>query len=420
MMHRPTRLVLTVIALTVMTFALGVQAQSPRRLNAQGVDAYNAREFTTAIEHFSAALRLEPDNGTIRTNLSNAYQAYASVRAEEGDYPTAISQLEKAVHLNPDNPLPLIHVGAYYLHEGRVRDAVFRLEEAVELAPADVDAHYLLGEAYYRDNDVSSALVQWEWVYEVEPAKPGLAERLEAARREERVEADFNGRHSRHFNVTYSHEAEARVVRDVLTILEKAYRDIGAQLGYTYPPTPIQVSLYSSAGFSESTQMNEHVGAIYDGSKIRCPVVDADGNTIPFDELRRRLYHEYVHVVVRHLAKDGVPWWLNEGLAEALTHDLSARERAFLRTAIRNEALFPLDELTESQLDRLGVDALYVAYKQSHAAVLYLKDRFGARRFKQLLRAIAKGEDPEAALRRVFRHNYHTLELAIADFVRTS
>ncbi len=295
---------------------------------------------------------------------------------------------------------------------------MFRLEEAIELAPGDTDAHYLLGEAYYRDNDVSSALIQWEWVHQVDPDKRGLAERLESARREERVEADFNGRHSSHFHVTYSHEAEARVVRDVLTILEKAYREIGAGLGYIYPPTPIQVSLYTSAGFSESTQMSDHVGAIYDGSKIRCPVVDARGNTLPYPELRRRLYHEYVHVVVRHLAKQGVPWWLNEGLAEALTRDLTGRERAFLRKANRKEALFRLDELSESQLDRLSAEALYVAYKQSHATVLYLKDRFGARRFKQLLRAIAKGEDVETALRRVFRHNYRTLELAVADFLQ--
>lgn len=418
-MHPRIRLAL--ILAVVLGAACGApeaEAQRARDLNAVGVEHYNQFEFADAIEQFQAALQLEPNNETIRGNLSNAYQAYASACAQSGDYASAIVQLERAIQLNPTNPLPLIQIGAYYLHEDRVRDAVFRLEDAIELTPGDTDAHFLLGEAYYRDNDVPSALEQWEWVSAVDPDKDGLSERLESARRELHVEADFDGRTSRHFNITYSRTADARIIRDVLTILEKAYREVGAALGHTYPPTPIQVSLYTSEGFSESTRMNEHVGAIYDGSKIRCPIVDAQGTPLSPEELRRRLYHEYVHVVVRHLSKEGVPWWLNEGLAEALTHDVTDTERRYLRKARQNDALFSLADLTESQLGRLDVDTLYLAYKQAHVTVCFLKDRFGTRRFQQLLQELARGEDPETALRHTFRYTYRTLELAVGDYIQ--
>ena len=407
-----------ILSAALIMAAASAFGQSASQLNALGVERYEAEEWNEALQHFQAALVLEPNNDTIKKNYTNALQALAGSLAEAGHYPDAIDQVEQAVQGDPTNPMPLIQLGAYYLHEGRVREAIFRLEEAIELSPEDVDAHYLLGEAYYRDNDVVAALDQWAWVEAVAPDKPGLAERIDAARREEAVEADYAGRESRHFNVTFSREAEGQVVRDVVAILEQAYRDIGRMLGNTYPPTPIQVSLYTAEGFQQTTLMEGHVGALYDGNKIRCPVIGPDGNPLPREELRRRLHHEYVHVVVRHIAKDGVPWWLNEGLAEALTIELTPRERTFLRSAKQNDALFDLHELTDGQLDKLDAEGLYLAYKQSQATVLYLKQRFGTRRLAQVLSAIGHGEDVEVALKRTLRYSYSTLQLAVADYIQ--
>jgi hypothetical protein len=391
-------------------------AQSASQFNALGVESYEAQKWDAALDHFAAAMQLDPHNETIKKNFTNACQALASALAESGSYAEAIAQVERAIQNEPANPMPLIQLGAYYLHEGRTREAIFRLEEAIELAPEDVDAHYLLGEAYYRDNDVVSALNQWTWVQSIQPNRAGLAERIEAATREEQVEADYSGRESLHFNVTFSREAEGALVRDVVIILEAAYRDIGRMLN-GYPPTPIQVSLYTAEGFQQTTQMAAHVGALYDGNKIRCPVIDAEGKPLPREELRRRLYHEYVHVVVRHIARDGVPWWLNEGLAEALTVELTPRERSFLRDAKQNNALFDLNQLNDGQLDKLDSTELYLAYKQSQATVSYLKQRFGTRRLAQVLNAVGHGEDVEVALKRTIRLSYSTLQLAVAEYL---
>jgi lipoprotein NlpI len=393
-------------------------AQSANELNSLGVSRYEESDWRTALDHFGAALRLDPENSTIRRNYTNACQALASEHAQAGNYESAIRQIETAVQTDPANPMPLMQLGAYYLHEGRVREAIFRLEEAIELAPGDTDAHYLLGEAYYRDNDAVSALDQWVWVQNVDPDRSGLAERIETARREREVEAEYKGRSSRHFNVTFDREAEGRLVRDVVAILEQAYRDVGRALGQTYPPVPVQVSLYTAEDFQHTTMMGGHVGAVYDGNKIRCPAIGPDGQPLPLAELRRRLYHEYVHVVVRHIARDGVPWWLNEGLAEALTTDLTGREIAFLREARDRQAWYDLKDLSEGQLDKLDAAGLYLAYKQSQATVAYLSQRYGTRRLTHVLMAVAGGEDTETALRRMFRHSYATLQLAVADYVQ--
>jgi len=415
--HRASTLAATFAVLIATLSGTGALAQTAAEYNAEGVSFYDGGEWKKAIDSFNRALDIEGESPVIRSNLANAYQAYAGAFAEAGDHDTAIGLLHQVLPLDPSNAVPLIQLGAYYLHESMVDDAIFRLEEAVELAPDDIDAHFLLGEAYYKDNDPISALLQWQWVEAVDPDREGLAERIEIASREERVEADFEGQTSRHFNVTYDREAESSLVREVLGYLEGAYREIGQTLGRAYPPTPIQVTLYTLDGFSESTQLDAHVGAVYDGSRIRCPVFDRDGERLPADELRRRLYHEYVHVVVRHITAENVPWWINEGLAEALSNELDETELLFLRRAHHQDALFALADLTDSQLGALEVAALNVAYRQSHATVGYLKDRYGARRFATLLAAIAEGEDAELALRRAFRHSYRTLELAVADFI---
>lgn len=400
-----------IAALTVCGAAWG---QGAAEYNARGVELYNGGEFAAAALEFEKANRLAPEDATIRRNLANAYQAHANDLAAGKDVAGAIAVLLKAIAADPENARPLVQLGAYYLQEALVPEAIFRLEEAIELAPKDVDAHYLLGEAYYRDNDVSAALDQWEWVYAVDPERPGLVERIERALREEAVEYDFAGDASRNFNVTFDRNTQWSNVKAVLQILEGAYRDIGRQLGHAYPPAPIQVTLYTADGFSEATQMGDHVGGLFDGTKIRVPVLDKDGKAIEAGDLKRRLVHEYVHVVVRHIAKDSVPWWLNEGLAETLSRELGAPELQALRAAKAGGGLFPLAELQETQLSRLGPEELSTAYRQAHATVAFLRNRHGMGKISAFLRELAAGADAESALRTVFRYTYRTLELAVA------
>ena len=63
------------------------------------------------------------------------------------------------------------------------------------------------------------------------------------------------------------------------------------------------------------------------------------------------------------------------------------------------------------------IDAIRLAYTQSHVTVAYLKRRFGTTRFTTMLRAVGGGEAPEAALRRTYRYSYKTLKLAVDNFI---
>ena len=385
--------------------------------NAQGVAHYNQAEWPEAVEAFLKARQQSPGNDTIRDNLVNAYQAYANEMAAEGDFATAAEIVNEAVSHDPGNPAPLVQLGMYSLRLDRVADAIFRLEEAVELDPFNLDALELLGDAYYRANDLSSALTLWREVQEEEPGRPGLEERIAKAERENQVEHGFHRSGSRHFDISYPPGTTGREEQLALSILERAYRELGQKFGNTFPPSPIQVILYSAEEFSAATNLDEHVGAVYDG-KIRVPIRDRDGQPIEQDELERRLFHEYTHVVVRHLGGDKVPWWFNEGLAETFSDRLTEDDYRRLREALENDALFPLRAIDSSQLETMPPPQLRLAYIQSHATVDYLWRRFGQGALLNYLRALADGYSGEDALREVYHRTYHLLEREVENEIR--
>jgi len=376
--------------------------------NTQGVASYNSGQYTAAVDCFTKAMQLEPGNPTIRHNLCNAHQAAANELAKVADFAAAARHLESAIAADPENASPLVQLGSYYLRLDMVDDGILRLERAIEIAPHNVDAHDVLGDAYYMDNDIASARVQWEWVLQKQPDRPGLKQKLEKATREESVESNFRPSGSRHFELTYSPEMPGRSLRVVLGILEQAYVTIGRNFGNVYPPGPIQVIIYNDQGFKEATQQGAHVGGLYDG-KIRIPLTEADGSLLPEQELRERLFHEFTHVVVRFLGGKNVPWWLNEGLAEAFSRELSPAQEAFLQKAAEDGMLFPLSKLEGNQLDHQSPDVLRLAYAQSHVTVAYLWRHFGQGRLADLMSNLAEGITPEEALYKNYRRNYDSL-----------
>jgi len=382
-------------------------------INNAGADAYNQGDYVRAIDLFEQAYDREPNSPIIRRNLCNAYQARADQFARSGDLKSAIRLLENATGVEPDNPSPRVQLGAYYLRLNDVDAAIRHLEQAITIKPGDPDAHELLGEAYYRDNDLSSARAQWEYVLKVDPGRTALAERYEKAFREESVETGFDRWRSRHFQVTYPPDVPAEVRGTVIQILDRAYVEIGRELGGVFPPPPIHAIFYYAGQFSEATLQQSHVGAVYDG-KIRAPLTLDNGQWIPEPELRRRLTHEYVHVVVRQAGGPGVPWWINEGLAEFLSRPTTSQDEARLRQLFQAQNIPSLRELESVNINTLSQEDSALAYLHARAAVEMLWNRFGRGRMAQLLQEISRNKPVEQALQEVYRRNYRILDRDLA------
>lgn len=404
------RIIYRITVLLVLVSGYMVQAQEhPSAYNNKGVLAYKAGKYTEAIGYFEKAYRKAPQSAVVRRNLCNAYQSEANRDALNGNFSNAVRYLEAAIGVDPENASPFIQLGSYYLRTDNLNAGIERLEEAITLKPGDLDAHELLGQAYYMDNDLSSARAQWDYVLEMAPDRPGLQERYAKAFREESVEYDFNRWKSRHFRISYPQEVPNGIRSNVFSILDRAYVDIGRKFGGVYPPPPIHVILYTAEQFSEATQLDGHVGAVYDG-KIRAPLTDANGNWLAEKELERRLTHEYVHVVVRFITGQNVPWWVNEGLAETLSKSLSTLDIQQLRDYFADTDTFSLQNMESNQMAKLAPDALHLAYVQAHAAVELLWNRYGRTKMLGFLRALGNGMTSEEAMRAVYRRSHSIIE----------
>ncbi len=407
---------ISALVLVMAAAAAAAATSTPADLNQQGVEFYNAGEFSKAIRVFEAANAASPGHAVIVRNLCNAYQAAANDFAKQADFAAAVKMLEKAIAMAPKEVAPLLQLGNYYLRLDMIPEAVYRLEQAIQVEPYNVQAHELLGEAYYRDNDLPSARTQWAWVLQQQPSRTDLKSRFEKAEREESVETGFRPASSFHFQLSSTPEAAGNQLQTVLALLEMAYSDVGRNFGGVYPPGPIQVIVYNSKSFSDATQVRQNVGGLYDG-KIRIPLPDAPGLAANDEELKQTLYHEFTHVVVRYIAHNNAAWWMNEGIAETFSRPLTGSRLEMLQKAVQNAALSHYADLEESQLKTLDSDALWLAYTQSHATMLYLWQRFGQVKLVELFNALAVGTKTEQALVDVYNRNYNVLYTEVCQFI---
>lgn len=407
------------IGMALLLAGARLSAQEPHFLeyNNKGVEAFNAGDFSQAITLLERAYSLAPDSLTVRRNLCNSYQGYANTLGGDKEFRKAIPYLERAIAVDPENVSPRTQLGAYYLNLNEVNAGIIQLEEAIRIKPGDLDAHDLLGQAYYMDNDLASARVQWDYVLEMDPNRQDLRKRYEKAFREESVEYDFNRWKSRHFSITYPPGVVPAVRSTVSSILDRAYIDIGRTLGGVYPPQPIYVVLYTAEQFTEATRLDEHIGAVYDG-KIRSPLTDTNGAWLPQEELRRRLVHEYVHVVARSIAGDKLPWWLNEGLAQALSSTFDDNDAIRLRECYTSGAVYSFSQLSGNQVVSKNPEALRIAYLQSHAAVDLLWKRFGRAKMMTFLRALSSGTNVAQAFQSTYRRKLEDFEWDLAAAYR--
>jgi tetratricopeptide (TPR) repeat protein len=99
--------------------------------------------FEEAIEPFSRALSLAPDDVSARAGRGRAYAAL-------GEHALALADFERAAALTPD--VPMHHVGRAnaLARLGRMKEAVAACSRAIEVAPDHAGAHYT--RAVYRSH----------------------------------------------------------------------------------------------------------------------------------------------------------------------------------------------------------------------------------------------------------------------------
>ena len=315
-----------------------------------------------------------------------------SEQMKAGDYQAARASFEQALRYNDSAVDGHLALGIACFHLKDDQYAERELSRAVELNPKASQAYQFLGELYYRRDDLETAASHWEKAVALNPSATDLRARLERIRKEYKAEKDFNHDATGHFLIKYEGREKIEAGRIVSRILEDAYSEVGRSLSF-YPDQEIQVILYSGQQFKEVTDAPGWSGGLFDG-KIRLPIGGIEQET---PGLRRNLFHEYTHAVVRTITPR-CPTWLNEGLAQYMEgKQINQRQQELLKTLVQMGKLATLKSLEGSFMGLNGSQA-QSAYLISLSAVRYMIDSFGMYRVKDMLDELAKGADIDRAL----------------------
>ena len=326
--------------------------------------------------------------GNPQANNELAPKALEKFRS--GDYEGAAGLFNE---LTETDKSALSAVGMSYFKLGNYQTANEYFERALDSNANDFVARKALAFSYYSLDDFEKSIEHAGKGLSLvsDPELQALFDRL---RKEKNTQRNFIEESTAHFKVLFDGYEHGKIDREVVSILEDAYRFVGKEMDH-FPAGSITVVLNTNSDFFDTTGAPHWSSGIYDG-KIRIPIRGAEGHG---DLLKKILFHEYTHAVV-HSITPSCPRWINEGLAE------------YFSTGNKQKIgqLIPLRSLENSFFGLSGRN-VYIAYQESYSAVSYLIEKYGMHRVKEMLESISKGSDPDQAFRNAFSKTY-------TDFIR--
>jgi len=315
---------------------------------------------------------------------------------------TALPLMKKAIAVDPDNPpaYQLLIRGYAKLNSPELtRDL---LEKGIAMSPNDPWLHLYLADLLFDKDDLSGAALHLDHATNRAAQTPAFQSSLkimtDKVKRAEKAEQKFVSRDSSHFKVKFDGNDDYEVWNRVLEILEDAYREIGQKFSY-FPSKPIMVVLHSRQAFRSATGSPAWADGLFDGvlGRIQIPT---QGALTDQQWLTRVLRHEYVHALL-HDRMGGrlgaVPTWLNEGLAMQLAGDPWPDLDEIVRGRGRTVTLIPLSNL-EGGWGNLPTTLAQLAYLEGNSATLYLIDRFGMEKMRELVGQLSKGQSMDTAV----------------------
>jgi hypothetical protein len=158
------------------------------------------------------------------------------------------------------------------------------------------------------------------------------------------------------------------VARTMIALLEQEYSRISAEVGCRTDERIVTI-VQSKQAFRDTTNAAEWSGGLFDGFKIRVPVVET---TTINAVTQRTLSHELVHACLASMGQ--WPTWLHEGMAQKLTGDTLPRARLeAVKALVRSGKLPRLDNMNQSW-SRMSSQHAQWAYDYALAAVDMLYD----------------------------------------------
>ena len=317
----------------------------------QATLSYGQACYVEAIQHYLAGLKLgAARHHYIYADLAKAYEMV-------GEWDTALACLDIALRLCPDSPTALRRK-ARILDEKACYHTLISLDDFDEPPP-----------------------VQFFEQLQVSPTK--FPKQV--------VNSEF-------FDLTCHSEMNSQTVWNICRLIYRTYSELGEMLGY-YPASPVSISISNTNRRAASQRsMPRWASGCYDGG-IRLAYCAAGEPVLSI--LYALLRHEWVHLLVHHLAHGHCPVWLDEGLAQSIARPMFQSERLDLQQSVQIERLLPFAVLNKP-FNQLPAKYRKLAYIQSTAVAEFLIQQFGFPKIRKLLHQLGNGTPIEIAIEQVF------------------
>jgi hypothetical protein len=348
-----------------------------------GAAAANSDRWEAELALLEERLRLHPhERAALHDRMARIRTQMGNERYHSDDLLGAIDSYETAVELSPTLRIARLNLASAYLSAGRNAQALRQADITLEANPDDAEALSLKGEALYRAEQLGGAIRAWTRAQKAAPSQ-ALTERLDKARREREVGADYQRSDGAHFTVRYdSEQADTAVGKQIVDYLENEFDRLVARYNHL-PPAVIVVVLYPTRQFHEVTGTPEWTGGLFDG-KVRVPIGGLRQLTA---DLQRVLTHELTHSFVTSKSRGSASRWMQEGLAQLEEGKTVAA--GTIRALARQYRLEP---------SRWGDE---LDYPSSLALVRFLIDRYGFGSLADILEREGQGLTESEAFRRV-------------------
>jgi tetratricopeptide (TPR) repeat protein len=317
----------------------------------------------------------------------------------------ALDAFTKAAEMQPNDASLCFGAGVAAFMLGKNDVAQARFECALARNSAFLPAAIWLADLHYRAGRLADAISIYETVQQRSPQARDLQPQLDLWRKELALQSRFRDARSEHFVVQFETAADGPLAADVISRLETAYRRIVSTVGIS-PPQRITTVIYTRDQFNDITQLADWSAAAYDG-RIRVPLDEASREP---GELDRILSHEFVHALVLQVGGRTVPAWINEGLATVLEPAGSADAEATLARTGERRAL---SQLPDSFVGLSQHDA-ELAYASSARAVRRLIERCGIGAVVALLEDVGQGAPFGRAFQQRLAMRYEDFSASVA------
>lgn len=393
------------LLLTIGSTSLADDRSQALELNTRGIAKFKAGDVDGALTLFREALALDKADAVIKKNTAHCLLLLGDKHLGARRFSEAARDYHEAGGLTPKDPRPFVREGLALYRQLKLRDAIALLTKTVQAHPKEVQAHVLLAQALYKLGENKKAVEHWEIAAKLDPKDARIKTALAKAKKDEKIEENlYTDLGAAHFTIKYDGQADREVGKAVVLVLEDAYKQVGLLLG-RYPAHEVAVVVYPAKTFRAATGAHGWVAGLYDG-KIKVPA-NGLAKAQP-EEIRRVLFHEYAHALLRAVGGPRVPVWLHEGFAQVA----EGRSRLVARRGLSQANAPTRKALTTSFLRTKDAKAVRLQYGAACDLVHHLLGQGGYPALADLLDRLAKKEPLDKALRWVYAQTLDELVAA--------